>query len=448
MDYCGWAEAPGSSSKSGPLARAYLASDRRVFGSGVEGAAIDPTRRVRMDTVNAQDVVVNGSGTVVSVRPRMLQPGGGNRSTPFDVLGRNEVLAGESTVETVLWQIENGEAKIIEKMVTGADPWSVTRTRSRFLTHWPAVIAKHLKGRGEGLEGATQSLETNPTLVRGLSSLIVRRVRELRRRRRESEQWRIAFQYDGELDQSSMRLMKPPAGLSWADPFPWSDGTSRHIFFEEWYGSDPGRIGVAEIGADGHWEISGFPIEPGYHVSYPAMYETDGELLMIPETGLEKRIEAWRCVDYPLKWERAFVLIDGIEAYDSTLVRRDDLWWLLTTIASGASLTDSLHAFWADRLSGPWYPHPQNPLKVDVRSARNGGWLVEGEELQRRAQNCGPRYGWSVRTQTIKRLDQNGYDERGVAELSPAGWESALGVHTLNIGHGLIVVDMECAVGR
>lgn len=448
VDYCGWAEAPAGGSSSGRLARTYLAADRRVFGSRNSLNVIDAERRVRLDTVAAQDVVVNGSGVPVTVGPLMLEPGGRDRSTPFQALGMNEVLAGESTVVTAIRQIKDGVEKVIEELVTGVDPWSVTRTRSRFLAHWPAAIGKHLSNDQAGRSDYSSSPGSRPTVVGGVSRLIARRAQELVRRRLESAQWRIAFQDEGELDPSSMRVMKPPLGTSWADPFPWSDGNSRHIFFEEWSGSDPGRIGVAEIGIDGHWEVAGYPVQPDYHVSYPALYFVEGELLMVPETGLERRIEAWRCIDYPLTWERAFVIIDDIEAYDTTLVRRDDQWWLLTTIASGASTTDSLHAFWADELQGSWQPHPRNPLKVDVRSARNGGWLVDGDALERRAQNCGPRYGWSVRTQVIEQLDEDGYIETGAAELSPEGWKGALGVHTLNVGHGLAVVDIECLVGR
>ena len=43
---------------------------------------------------------------------------------------------------------------------------------------------------------------------------------------------------------------------------------------------------------------------------------------------------------------------------------------------------DELHLFHADRLLGDWQPHPRNPVKSDVRSARPAGAPLQA---QRRA---------------------------------------------------------------
>jgi hypothetical protein len=55
----------------------------------------------------------------------------------------------------------------------------------------------------------------------------------------------------------------------------------------------------------------------------------------------------------------------------------DGRWWL--AYAAADRETDkmaALHFAFAEKLEGPWHPHPANPVRVDRGGARPGGTPV------------------------------------------------------------------------
>ena len=116
---------------------------------------------------------------------------------------------------------------------------------------------------------------------------------------------------------------------------------------------------------------------------------------------------------------------------------------MFTTMAVEGSLNyDELYLFHAESPLGTWRPHPHNPVKSDVRSARSAGRLFEHEGvLYRPAQDCSVRYGHAISLNHLHRIDRQGYDETVVSKILPS-WRSDLrGTHTLNYSDGLTVVD-------
>jgi hypothetical protein len=117
-------------------------------------------------------------------------------------------------------------------------------------------------------------------------------------------------------------------------------------------------------------------VQRDYHLSYPFLVEDGGRLYMVPESAENHTIEIYRCIDFPHKWRRERVLIDGIFAADATLHRHDGRWWMFANVAAnGAEIHDELHIFTSDTLLGEWKPLAGNPVKSDVRGARPAGKL-------------------------------------------------------------------------
>jgi hypothetical protein len=185
-------------------------------------------------------------------------------------------------------------------------------------------------------------------------------------------------------------------------------------------------------------------LETDYHLSYPFVFEHEGQLYMIPETGRNKTVELYRCVDFPLAWRLERVLIDGLRLVDATLHKGADRWWMFANSAAGASrvFDDELHLFSAERLLGDWKPHPKNPVKSDARSARPAGRLFEREgSLYRPAQICVPRYGAGLAIQRVTKLTPQDYAERQVERILPPPQTGLFGLHTMNRAGDLTVVD-------
>ena len=79
---------------------------------------------------------------------------------------------------------------------------------------------------------------------------------------------------------------------------------------------------------------------------------------------------------FPDSWSRERVLVQGVVASDATVFLRDSTWWMLATVRHGGSFSDTLQAWTADQLWGPWTPHRTAPLVVDIASARPAGRVV------------------------------------------------------------------------
>src|SRR5262249_17355624 len=144
------------------------------------------------------------------------------------------------------------------------------------------------------------------------------------------------------------------------------------LFFEEFMRvHGRGRISVVEIRNDLSHSRPVTVLEQDYHLSYPFVFQSNGEYYMIPETRQSGRVELYKAERFPYDWRLSDVLLDGIHAVDSTLIEIDDTWWLFANVSAKESRSvDELHVFYANRLAGPWKAHPMNPVKLDVRSSR------------------------------------------------------------------------------
>jgi hypothetical protein len=123
---------------------------------------------------------------------------------------------------------------------------------------------------------------------------------------------------------------------------------------------------------------------------------------------------------------------------------------MFVNVATPGSLNvDELHLYYAEQPLGPWTPHPRNPIKSDVRSARPAGPILRRDgRLYRPSQDCSGRYGRAVVINRIDRLDPEGYGEREVGRIEPDPRSGTLGTHTLALQPTLTCVDGVLRVGR
>jgi hypothetical protein len=203
-----------------------------------------------------------------------------------------------------------------------------------------------------------------------------------------------------------------------------------------------GFIACVEFGTNGQVLHENPIMKSSTHLSYPYVFEHDGTWYMVPENAQAERAVLYRAVEAPFRWEPFVTLVDGVGSCDNTVVRHDDRWWLFCTHPSrDANL--NLFLYHAADLRGPWMPHPANPVKTDIRSARPAGtpFVVNGA-LYRPAQNCVRSYGDAIAFNRITALDEERFSEDVVATLdcSNAGKRSA-GVHTISYSNGTVAID-------
>ena len=261
------------------------------------------------------------------------------------------------------------------------------------------------------------------------------------------DQWQIAYRIGGNrLDQEGLKRLAPSHRGFWADPFVAEDDGRTFIFFEEFLQeTSRGHICAIEIGPDGEVGQPINVLHSEYHLSYPFLFRYDGSLYMVPECAESGRVEVFRCTRFPDVWEPHAVLLDGVCAFDPTLIEHDGMWWMFVTIQhDGNSTDDELHLFYASGPFDEWTAHPLNPIQLDVRSARPAGSLFrEQGRLFRPSQDCSARYGWAISIQEVRCMTTEDYKELEVGRITSDWAVGAHGTHTINQASGVTVYDCE-----
>lgn len=192
-----------------------------------------------------------------------------------------------------------------------------------------------------------------------------------------------------------------------ADPFGlWRDG-ELHLFAEAYdYRTRHGVIDHLRLDADLNLLHRATVLAEPWHLSYPYVFEAEGETWMAPEAHRSGAFTLYRARRFPELWEPAGRFeLDG-PAIDPTLFRHEGLWWMAyAPVGSQAEKQGRLHLAFAERLTGPWTPHAGNPVRIDRSSSRPGGTPFELDgQLTLPVQDCAATYGGAIRLLRIEAL--------------------------------------------
>ena len=238
--------------------------------------------------------------------------------------------------------------------------------------------------------------------------------------------------------------LSPPKGTYWADPMVVKKEATNYVFLEEFdYRSRRGRIVVVGMDTAGVRREAQVAMEADHHLSYPFVFEWNGDHYMVPETSSVRAVKLFRAVEFPTRWTFVKELLSDVCAADPTLLEHENHWYLFASVSeSGGSINDELFLFHADSPLGPWAPHPMNPIVSDVRRARPAGALFrEGKILFRPAQNGAPSYGSAMSVAEVTKLTPTDYAERVDYEIKPDWFPGIHGTHTISFSEDLTVLD-------
>jgi hypothetical protein len=370
-------------------------------------------------------------------------------------VGLRETVADEGAVALCLRRVDgDGELRPTWSRVQRLSP---ATSRARALWRAATLPARGLRDLVLGTTPAAYGPATDgfhegahlqaTTAIGGSARLVGRGVATGARRVLARNEWFVATSMDepGMLpDLGGMTPIQAPRDRFWADPFPVVDGERACIFVEEWpYALGRGILAALEIERNGDWRRLGTVLEQPWHLSHPFLFRWQGEMWMMPESSAAATLELYRCVEYPLHWQRECVVMQDVPVVDATLHEGEDHWWLFANVGGDRISThEELHLFFADSPLGPWTPHPSNPIVSDPRSARPAGRLFEHEgQWFRPAQDCSVRYGRALVIQQILELSTERYAEQPLTHLQPEALAGANRMHTLNRDGWLTVVD-------
>ncbi|WP_375271963.1 formyl transferase [Sphingomonas sp.] len=244
-------------------------------------------------------------------------------------------------------------------------------------------------------------------------------------------------------DQGPMRYLADPFAL-------WRDGRL-HVFAEFFdYREARGRIDLCVFDDRLRFVEQRVVLQEPWHLSYPYVFEAEGETWMLPEAFQSGGLTLYRARDFPLAWEPVSRIDLAHVPLDATPVFHQGRWWLFYAPAyPERDRLTVLHAAYADQLRGPWCAHPANPVYRAASGARPGGTpFVRGGHLVLPIQDSSRSYGGALRFLTIAALTP----ERFVASIgAPFAAPADLapfnrGLHTLSAAGAVTLLDVKRGV--
>ena len=260
--------------------------------------------------------------------------------------------------------------------------------------------------------------------------------------------WSIFFKigHPTNIDIHKYEKIVSPKNRSFADPFIVKYNNKYYIFVEDIsLKTNKGDISVIEMNENGCLGPPRKILEKPYHLSYPFVFKYKNNFYLVPETGQNKTIELYKCIEFPYRWEFHKYIMENVYAYDTTLFFYDRKWWLFANIVEneGASANDELFLFYAhDLFTDNWTPHPLNPIVSDSRRARPAGRIfIHNGCIIRPSQNNTIRYGYGIKFNRIITLNETEYKEVEIGSIEPKWDFTTKAIHTINFEDNITVID-------
>lgn len=357
---------------------------------------------------------------------------------------------------------------VLHKSITATNKQSFVRNRNSYYWKSSSFLPRTLKELYDlGGEAFMQKIEadnrdiqfynnrlytvpTNSEVAKAFFSKIIRSISAKIKAIFYFDQWILLFKLGKKptLARSFFRFNKivPPQDRFWADPHIIKKNGKYYIFLEEFvFSKGKGHISVMEMDESGTYTKPEKVLETDFHLSYPFILEEGEDIFMIPETGANRTIEIYRCIDFPHKWVLEKRLFENVFAVDTTVFKKGGKFWLFTSMINheGIKSFDELSLFYSDDLlSTNWTPHPQNPIVSSVKKSRSAGPIFSYKgDLYRPGQDCAKLYGHGMTIAKITKINELEYKEEDVDAIYPKWDKKLIATHSYVNNDKLTVID-------
>ena len=247
----------------------------------------------------------------------------------------------------------------------------------------------------------------------------------------------------GDFLNSSLCGISPtelPKDEFWADPFLFYYKHENYVFFENFsYSTKRGKISCGKVRDNKLIDITDV-LSLDYHLSYPFIFEEDGDIYLMPETYANSRLEIYKCISFPNKWELYSTAFEGEKVVDASFyVDDNNQKWLFIN-----RLESELFIYKIDSLKlNQLEPHMQNPVIISSETARNGGPIFKyKDEVFRPSQaNIEGIYGRALNINKIEKLTIDEYIEKTIVTEYPDFNKGLIAMHHLHQSNGMFVID-------
>jgi len=318
-----------------------------------------------------------------------------------------------------------------------------------------AAIALLRQGVYDRPGAPAQTPELAPPSPTGLARVVQfgRRVRSSikARLRREASQWAIgvlrasAVAYDKPFPWGAVIWVVPPDDQFIADPFLVEREGELWLFYERLlHAENKGTLWAARLDpTNGALSDAREILRTPFHLSFPNVFESDGQWYMLPEQARSGKTTLYRAVEFPYRWEPWRDLLPTFPGIDPVLHRHAGRWWLFVSHGAHPCTENNLYLFSSESLSGEFVAHPANPVKSGLRGARMAGPIqVHDARMIRPGQDGRLGYGSGTVLHEIHTLDAQTYAETELCLWPPEPkGRFGLGFHSYMVCGDWLVID-------
>ena len=209
-----------------------------------------------------------------------------------------------------------------------------------------------------------------------------------------------------------------------ADPFLFVKDGKLYLFYESKRLKDKGVIKMISTEDLMTWTSPVTVLEEPFHLSFPWVFEEDGIVYMIPETGAINTIRLYAASSHDLN---CFYLVKTLVSAplntdmkmgygDSCICNQNDKYYLFTQLQFSDGI-NTLELYVSDSLSGEYTKHPCSPIQHNQKLGRNAGSIIDIDGKKWRfSQDCTVRYGDNVHVSEIVSLTPDNYEEKLIKE--------------------------------
>ena len=248
---------------------------------------------------------------------------------------------------------------------------------------------------------------------------------------------------------STFSTLKLKKNQWYADPFLFTYKGEDYVFCEVFEcKKNKGAIGVSKIVNDKIMAPE-IVLDLPFHLSYPCVFEFNGQIYLIPETTKRDNIQLFKSVHFPDKWEFMKTLKTGGKFADSTIFESSGSLYLLTFLQyqNNGNLCKLHIDSIKDLNKGKLEPINVNESEFSPYVRGAGRLFVHNNHLLRPSQICTPHYGYGLRFNNVN-FSNDFYEEQELFNLFPNSiktdrYKRIKGTHTYAINDRYEVIDIK-----
>lgn len=233
-----------------------------------------------------------------------------------------------------------------------------------------------------------------------------------------------------------------------ADPFLIDYRDKKYLFFELY-------DRLKRKGAIGYREIKNEKISKIYkayettaHLSYPFIFEKDGNLFIIPESNNLNKLILLQLKPNSkrLRFECKGVLLDNIALADATFTQINNEYIMFATPVTDGDNSSKLNLY---RLKdSKWVLYGENPVINNKANARMAGKIINrNDKMIRCSQNCSVTYGGGVNFSYVDceagQFNESLFLSLGADDIKLNSKIHYDGIHTYNYDDMFEVIDVK-----